>query len=335
MGTTIRDLIEEHTTHHSQPDYIMAWEGEIWYFPKVAFRSPLVHNSDHCVVVATFHARKSRRLTAYCRRRQHLPLRLPLELQDKLTHTFKALKLTCAKSNPQSRGVYEWISVETWRLISHRSMLRRTGKLCQAGGRHLRWKIWDALCGDRRAQTVQIGSMIEAELAGGDVQETLCHLKGWYRAASGITTRPCPQTMVKQMAERVDLYMQRDPPGEPLPINIDPIPVDDRTASEGEIRVAVAGLSNGRAGGASGMRAEDVKAWLHDIKLEEDPEVGPANIGAGNNWCRFTLLVQAIWDHGKIPPQLLWVIIVLIPKRGGVIIGGSSYLSRCGSYVSV
>ncbi len=27
--------------------------------------------------------------------------------------------------------------------------------------------------------------------------------------------------------------------------------------------------------------------------------------------------MRAIWDHGKIPPQLLWVIIVLIPKGGG------------------
>ncbi len=26
--------------------------------------------------------------------------------------------------------------------------------------------------------------------------------------------------------------------------------------------------------------------------------------------------MRAIWDHGKIPPQLLWVIIVLIPKEG-------------------
>jgi hypothetical protein len=28
-------------------------------------------------------------------------------------------------------------------------------------------------------------------------------------------------------------------------------------------------------------------------------------------------LVQAVWDHGNIPPQLLWVIVVLIPKGGG------------------
>jgi hypothetical protein len=267
------------TWHHSQPDYIMAREGDIWYFRKVAFSSPLVHDSDHRAVVATFHVRKTHRLTAYRRCRQCLPLWLPPEPHDELTHTFEALKLTCVEADPQSRGGNEWISVETWRLISHRSMLRRTGKLCLTGGRHLRRKIWDALRGDRSARTAQVGSMIEAKLAGGNVQESFCHLKGWYRATSETITRPCPQTMVKQTAERVDLYRQRDPPGEPLPINIDPIPVDDGMPSEGEIRVAVAGLSNGCAGGTLGMRAEDVKAWLHGVKLEEDPEVGPANIG--------------------------------------------------------
>jgi hypothetical protein len=37
------------------------------------------------------------------------------------------------------------------------------------------------------------------------------------------------------------------------------------------------------------MRAEDVKTWLRGIKLEEDSEVGPENIGMGDNWHRFTL----------------------------------------------
>jgi hypothetical protein len=120
--------------HHSQPDYIMAREGDIWYFQKVAFRSPLVHNSDHRAIVATFHARKTRWLTAYHHRRQRLPLRLPPEPHDKLTHTFEALKLTSVEANPQSRGGNEWISAETWCLISHRSMLCRTGKLCQTQG---------------------------------------------------------------------------------------------------------------------------------------------------------------------------------------------------------
>ena len=109
--------------------------------------------------------------------------------------------------------------------------------------------------------------------------------------------------MVKQTAERVELYARRDPPGEPLPINIDPIQLNDEAPSDGEIREAAGGLTNGCAAGASGMRAEDVKAWLHGIKLEEDPKVGPNNIRAGDNWHKFVMLVQAIWNHGEIPPN--------------------------------
>jgi hypothetical protein len=76
-----------------------------------------------------------------------------------------------------------------------------------------------------------------------------------------------PQTMVKQTAERVNLYMRRDSPCEPLPINIDPTLVNNRTPSKGEIQLAVAGLSNWRAGSALRMHTEDVKAWLCGIKF--------------------------------------------------------------------
>jgi hypothetical protein len=286
--------------HYSQPDYILAREGHIQYFWKVAFRLPLVHDTDHQTIVATFCARKTRRLTKYRRRRQRLPLRLQPEPHDKLTRTFKALKLTCQEAEPTKWQGNKWIFAERWRLVSPRTTLRKTGKLCQIGARRMQRQIWAALRGDREARTLRVGNLIEAKLAGGDVQEAFRHLKGWYRAASETTTRPCPQTMARQTAKRVDLYARRDPPGEPLPTNIIPIQLNDPAPSDGEIREAAGGLTNGRAAGASGMRAVDVKAWLHGIKLEEDPEVGPNNIGAGDNWRKFVLLVQAIWDHGEI-----------------------------------
>jgi hypothetical protein len=65
------------------------------------------------------------------------------------------------------------------------------------------------------------------------------------------------------------------------------------------------------------MCAEDVKHWLHGIRFEEHSEAGTGNENAGDNWRMFLTLVQAVWDHGDIPPQLLWVIVVLIPKGGG------------------
>jgi hypothetical protein len=122
--------------------------------------------------------------------------------------------------------------------------------------------------------------------------------------------------MDRQTAERVTLYTRRQSPGEPLPINIDPVEIDDDTPSDGELRVAVGELTNGRAAGASGMRAEHVKAWLSDVRREEDPKDQGAD-GAGDNWRLFLRLVQAAWTHGVIPRQLLWIIVVLIPKGGG------------------
>jgi hypothetical protein len=65
-----------------------------------------------------------------------------------------------------------------------------------------------------------------------------------------------------------------------------------------------------------GLGYEHVKVWLWGTLEGEDPE-GQGKEGHGNNWRLFTQLVQAVWNHGSIPRQLLWIIIVLIPKGGG------------------
>jgi hypothetical protein len=90
--------------HYSHPDYILARGGETLYFRKVAFRTPLVHHSDHRAVVPAFRARKTKRLTKYPHHRQRLPLRLPSKPHDELTQTFEALKLTCKKSRKPKNG---------------------------------------------------------------------------------------------------------------------------------------------------------------------------------------------------------------------------------------
>jgi hypothetical protein len=84
---------------------------------------------------------------------------------------------------------------------------------------------------------------------------------------------------------------------------------------DGELRHVAGELTNGRAVGASGMHAEHVKEWLHGVQWEEDPE-GHGVDGAEDNWRLFVQLVQAAWAHSTIPCQLLWIIVVLIPKGG-------------------
>ncbi len=164
--------------------------------------------------------------------------------------------------------------------------------------------------------------LLKPILSGGDVQEDFRYLKGWYQNVLESMARPCPQTMEQQTAEQVALYARRDSPGDPSP-SIS-VPINDGTPTDAKVREGAKKLTNGQAPEASGMRAKDVKRWLHGMRLEDDPESGMGNKNAGDNWRLFLKLAQAVWDHGNIPPQLLWVIVVLIPKGVSTIEGLAS-----------
>jgi hypothetical protein len=97
--------------------------------------------------------------------------------------------------------------------------------------------------------------------------------------------------MKHQTADRVALYARRDSPGDPLPINIDPVPINDGTPTDAKVREAAQKLTNGRVPGALGMRAKVVKHWLHGMRLEEDPKSGTGNKNAGDNGHLFLKLV--------------------------------------------
>jgi hypothetical protein len=142
---------------------------------------------------------------------------------------------------------------------------------------------------------------IVAKLAGGNVQEAFRHLKGWYRTASETQSKPCYHTMECQTSERVDLYAWRQSPGDPLPLHLTPVEINDDVPTDSEIRIFAGGLTNGRAGGASGMRAEHVKTWLRGVLKEEDPESQGSFVGNGDNWRLFVKLVQAVWTMASSP----------------------------------
>ena len=84
----------------------------------------------------------------------------------------------------------------------------------------------------------------------------------------------------------MELYEERTPDGDPIPINVEPFEINDETPTDMEIRCIVqARLKRGKAGGASQIRAEDIKEWLIGAQLEdEDPD---ANVGAGEKWQLF------------------------------------------------
>ena len=79
--------------------------------------------------------------------------------------------------------------------------------------------------------------------------------------------------MEKQTQERIKLYEKVEPPGDTIPINVEPFETPDAASEESDIRAAVKdGLKQGRAGGASLFKAEHIKQWLKDIKEEEKAE---------------------------------------------------------------
>ena len=75
-------------------------------------------------------------------------------------------------------------------------------------------------------------------------------------------------------------------------------------------------LRNGRAGGVSGIRAEDIKAWLAAAVAAEQEDGPQGDMAAIEHWHKFVELIRHIWDHGEIPTQMTWIVMVLIPKGG-------------------
>jgi hypothetical protein len=240
-------------------------------FQGVGFRSPRFLHWDHRAVVVNIRVGRKGRLKKYRRARQKFPLSLPPGPKDPNTVLFDALAAKCADPKPTRAPRKKWISEGTWKLIRKRASLLRSGKIRQTAARRMKREVHVALKEDKRRLTAEVGEKIVSELGEGNMQEAFRHLKGWYRNASETQARPCHQTMEHQTDERVELYAERAAYGEEFPANGTPFDINDDPPLEGELRTAVSQLSNGRCGGASGIRAEHIKAWLRGAKLAEDP----------------------------------------------------------------
>ena len=87
-------------------------------------------------------------------------------------------------------------------------------------------------------------------------------MKGWYRAAVTRGPPPARATLERITADQTELYRQVPPPGEGIPVHVAKHDIDDSVPTEDEIEAAVKKLRRTRAGGPSGLRAEDIKGWL-------------------------------------------------------------------------
>ena len=72
---------------------------------------------------------------------------------------------------------------------------------------------------------------------------------------------------------------------------------------------AVCRLKNGKAPGPFKVRAERFKEWVEEATREENPYQG--------NWDRVVELVQSCFQERKVPTQMSWSTVVLLPKGNG------------------
>ena len=188
----------------------MARSGEMAPIKGVGFRSPWCLHLDHCAVVANIRVGRKGRLRNYRCACQKFLLTLPLGPQDANTTTFDALAAECVEPKMTRPPGKDWISKGTWRLITKRASLLRSGKIRQAAARWMKHKVHAASKADKSRLTAKVGERIVLELNKGNVQEAFRHLKGWYRNASEIQARPCRLTMEGQTVKRNELYAERE-----------------------------------------------------------------------------------------------------------------------------
>jgi hypothetical protein len=166
---------QEGRMHYSQPDYILAREGDVRRFWKVGFCWPRYHDLDHRAVVAR--GRKGR-LKYHQKRWQQLPMRLPPGPHNELTTAFEMMKAECIAPAVRRRNCRDWVSDATWLLIKQHTSLCQAGRLRRHEAAQIQRVIHRALHADREARTKSVGESISHKLAGGNVQEAFRHLKG-------------------------------------------------------------------------------------------------------------------------------------------------------------
>ena len=107
------------------------------------------------------------------------------------------------------------------------------------------------------------------QLTSGNVKEVWWTLSRWYQQAEDKAPKPYYNTLEAQTVEHKNLYDHIPPLGEPIPSNVDRSLMEDTQPADRELRSTVKKIRNGWSGGASKMRAEDLKKWPKGAENKE------------------------------------------------------------------
>ena len=87
-------------------------------------------------------------------------------------------------------------------------------------------------------------------------------MKGWYKIADGSTSPPDLLTIKRITEEQVALHHHIPPPGENIPISVDPFPLDKLVPMKDGIKWAVRRLRDNGSDSLSRIRVEHLQQWL-------------------------------------------------------------------------
>jgi hypothetical protein len=113
------------------------------------------------------------------------------------------------------------------------------GNLPLAATHRIGREIKSSLAADRKQRAANTASTVKSLLSNGAVKEAWGALKGWYRAAEDHPPPACPETMAKQMAERMELYARAPPMGFSLPFNFPYFKIPNGVPTDKEICAVV------------------------------------------------------------------------------------------------
>ncbi len=136
--------------------------------------------------------------------------------------------------------------------------MQRQGHLTTVIARRMGCKIKSLLAADCKQRVTNAASTVKNHLSNGAVKEAWSNLKRWYRSAEELPPPACPETMVKQTAKRMDLYVRAPPVGAALPYNFPHFKISNNMPTDSEMLTAVRGLKNRQATGATRMRAKHI-----------------------------------------------------------------------------
>ena len=264
-------------------------------------------DSDHRMLVGILRAESKRQHRRYVLKRTKYTLPVRSEDKNRADILMEELAELIEKPASIDHRYESWISAASWKLIDAKAEARRCGNGCEV--KSLKVRLRKSLKADRKRRIDVVADQIDALLAARDVQGAYGKLRSWYREKPGHVPKPTIQDEKKTRSEYQALFSAEEPTGEPIPIHVTPMIIDDSPPTEKEICAAIKGMKRGKTPGGSGIRVEHLLKWMEGAQPGEFQ-----NQAMTEAWNRVLELVELAFTGEPLPTAFGVGILVLIPK---------------------